>query len=156
MVFSLTQKLFVIGLWIWITAHFDDMFLILWTFTVMLTVRLLSGCTSVASDSDSCVCTNRTHTLYKSSCHFSHHGPQVTSPHGILQQPFKNRHLWAVLKDPQCPLLPPVDTYSPLQLCCSISHPTLALDGLLAKLSCCHGHSEQMRDVVNVCVKLHK
>lgn len=57
----------------------------------------------------------------------------------------QNGHLSSVSRPP-CPLLPPVDTYSPLQLCCSISHPTHAVMGCWLYLSTVMVTLMQMRD----------
>lgn len=68
----------------------------------------------------------------------------------------QNGHLSSVSR-PLCPLMPPVDTYSPLQLCCSISHPTHAVMGCWLYLATVMVTLVQMRDFYSlmlvVCVK---
>ena len=76
--------------------------------------------------------------------------------HGAFCGRHQNGHLSSVSR-PLCPLMPPVDTYSPLQLCCSISHPTHAVMGCWLYLATVMVTLVQMRDFYSlmlvVCVK---
>ena len=120
-----------------------DMLLIFGIFTVMLTVLVLPYSQSVAPDSCQCLRTTlsnaHTHThTHTHVCMLKHFNKALTSMSlalsdmatALLQQASK----WTPVvsqkpSHPPWPLLPPVDAYSPLQLCCSISHPTHAVMG---------------------------
>lgn len=110
----------------------------------MLTVLLLSYSSSITSDSYQCLCTTSSHTHSNTQLSLPCHSPEMPSLQRFCNR-HQNGHLSSVRR-PRCPLMPPADTYSPLQLCCSISHPTHAVMGCWLYLATDMVTLVQMRD----------
>lgn len=96
------------------------------------------------------LCHTHTHT---NSSHFPVSGPEWVPWLQRFCSRHQNGHLSSVSR-PLCPPLPPVDTYSPLQLCCSISHPTHAAMGCWLYLATVMVNLVQMRDCAVWCLWL--
>lgn len=125
------------------SAHkLTDTLLKLWIFTVMLTVLLLSYSPMLVTHINAFVRLCHTHTQTQLSLPCRR--PSVPSLRRFCSR-HQNGHLSSISR-PLCPLLPPADTYSPLQLCCSISHPTHAVMGCWLYLATVMVTLVQMRD----------